>query len=233
MVSDKKIPANIIGNHSIELITLTCPIRNSNPLLVDPAAFRLTSSDTYGISIYNCDLQYVDWSFLKDFSNLMTFSIQTSSNLHKSFYTLPTATLTSLYTFKLKSVMGLNGFNSTSLKFPAPPPYGLITFSVKYCYDVGHEALGNLMAKWVTPTSIDTLRTIYLIGNSLTRFPPEINKYNQVNTAEFWANRPPLKIQSGSFNFKAPVDYLAIDNANVVSISPGAFQGIGICFFFT
>jgi len=149
---DQNIPANVIGNHSIGEISIHCPGKQS-PLRVNSAAFSLTKLFTETLNIFNCNLRYLNWSFLEGFSNLRRLSIAANSyNLHQRFYTLPTRTLAKLDIFGLDSVLGLNGFNNTCLKFPAPPPKGLFAISIDNCYDVGTAALQNILEKWVTPT---------------------------------------------------------------------------------
>ncbi len=177
---DQNIPANVIGNHSIGKITIHCPGKNS-PLRVDSAAFSLTKLATKSLTISNCNLKYLDWSFLKGFSYLSSLNIvANSSNLHQRFYTLPTRTLAKLEIFHLDSVLGLNGFNHTCRKFPAPPPKGLTELYINNCYDVGTDALQNLLTKWVTRTSRRSLESLSLSNNSLTRVPSEVYRYGLV-----------------------------------------------------
>ena len=224
---DEKIPSNFIGNNSISMITLQCSDRNS-PLRVDPAAFSVTKSVTSSLNIYKCNLKYLNWSFLKGFSKLGTLYIYDSMNLHQTFYTLPTTSLVNLNTVSFNSVMGLNGFNKTCLKFPAPPSNGLSYFELKQCYDLGSSAVQNILAKWVRPTSTNTLITLDLSYNTLTSIPPEISKFNQLEVLDLSGQKQPWILQSGSFNFKNPVRTIAFGSSCLTSISPGAFQGIYI-----
>lgn len=222
---DRKIPAGITGQHKIGKITLECPSRKTNPLIVDPAAFNSTKSSTVELNVKNCDLQKLDWSFLKNFSYLTTLNIFSSSNLHLTFYTLPTATLKNLRVFFLNTVMGLNGFKTTNLAFPAPPPSGLSTLWIWYCYDFDSPALQIFLAKWVTPTSALSLSSFHLGANSFTEFPSEIKKYTEVQSFGIWANAKPLNIPKGSFDFRGEINFVDLDLSKISFISPGAFKG--------
>jgi len=227
---DQYIPGNVIGNHSIGMITLQCSGKNS-PLRVDSAAFSLTKLFTDTLNISNCNLQYLDWSFLKGFSSLRSLHIvANSSNLHQRFHTLPTRSLAKLKVFQLDSVLGLNGFNRTCLKFPAPPPKGLTALYIDNCYDVGTAALQNFLAKWVTPT--ETLQSLSLTKNSLSRIPSEVSKY-VLSDVDISGNLQPLKIQDVSFNVFRPYSpwpgpngaSLILRNSKITYISPGTFKG--------
>lgn len=229
---DQKIPANFIGNSSIDGILLRCTGQNS-PLRVDSAAFSATQLYTKSLYISYCNLKYLNWSFLKGFSKLSSLTIDHSLNLHQKFYTLPTASLSSLNTVSFLSIVGLNGFNNTCLKFPPPPPKGLSYLSITECYDLGTAAVQNILSKWVRPTSTDTLKTLLLSFNTLTSIPSEIAKFNELNDVQCVEQKRPLAIQSGSFNFKKPkssLDFtrriLDFSSSHITSISPGAFQGI-------
>jgi len=208
---DQNIPANVIGNHSIGKITIHCPGKNS-PLRVDSAAFSLTKLATKSLTISNCNLKYLDWSFLKGFSNLISLNIvANSSNLHQRFYTLPTRTLAKLEIFHLDSVLGLN---------------------INNCYDVGTDALQNLLTKWVTRTSRRSLESLSLSNNSLTRVPSEVYRYGLVYV-EISGNLQPLTLPNLSFYAVAGYSFvpygnpptLILSNSKITSISPGAFQG--------
>lgn len=225
-VKDTKIIANTVGNHTISALTISCPARKKNPLLVDSAAFTVTKSVTSVITITGCDLKLVDWSFLKGFSRLFFLSIQYSSNFHTTFYTMPASTFTSLTFVSLYGIDGMNGFNDTSLKFPPPVPNGLSAFWVWFSYDLTTAAVQNLLATWVTPTSTNTLANIVVGGNNLTTIPPDVSKYTKTNDVNFWDNSQPMIIQSGAFNYTTPVQSLLLESSQITSVSPGAFIGI-------
>jgi len=207
-LNDSKIIAGIIGSHTIGKLDLYCPIRKTNPLLVDPAAFTQTKSVTDTLQVSNCDMKSVDWSFLKGFSNLSFIIFDYNSNLHTTFYTFPTSTLTSLNTFFLLGMVGMNGFNNASLKFPPPVPNGLSSFWIWFAYDMTTAAVQNLLAKFVTPKSQNTLTSIQLGGNAFTTVPSEFSKYTQLTDVQFWENSQPWQIQSGAFNITVPVQTL-------------------------
>jgi len=229
-IKDLKIPANVVGNHSIGNIALSCP-GQSSLLRVDSAAFSFTKSVTDTLNISNCNLNFLNWSFLKGFSNLGSLNIvANSSNLHKRFHTLPVKTLTNLRIFHLDSVLGLNGFNQTCIKFPAPPPNGLSYLRIDNCFDLGSTALQILLQKWVTPTSTETLTSLHLNANSLTRIPSEISKYNALLDVDISGNHRSLTIEPKSFIISTGYDpysmvSLSLRNSKITSISPGAYRG--------
>lgn len=225
---DYQVISNIIGNHSIETITLNCPNRKNNPLVVQQNAFTLTESSTTELNIENCDLRLLNWSFLKGFSNLDTFSVKYSSNIHLTFSTFPSKSLKSLSSIYWYSIVGIGNFNSYT-KFPAPLVNGLTKLRIWSCDELGDNSMNIILNKWITPASRSTLNNIQLAGLNLTKIPLEMSKYNNLNTLYFSENIHPMTIQAGALNFTSPVLYMYFDVANVNSISPGAFTGIYYC----
>jgi len=166
-INDTKIIPNVIGNHSVGTLVIGCPKRKTM-LIVDPAAFSGTKSVTTDFYTVGCDLRKLNWSFLSGFTKLTSLNVVVCSNFHVTFFsTIPSATLTSLSIFSLNSVTGLNGFNNNSMKAPAKLPKGLGQVYIVYCYDLGDAALQNLLAKWVTPSSANTLTLLEVGGTSL------------------------------------------------------------------
>ena len=224
--------SNIIGSHTIGTITLSCAIRKTTPLIVDKAAFTSSKLVTKTLNIDNCDLNQVDWSFLRGFSSLSTFYIQFSSNVHTKFHTLPTLTLTNLKNVYWLSVMGLNGFSSNSLKFPPSPPNGLADFQVRSSYDANDDAFQNILEKWIVPTSRRTLTTLKLYENTLTKIPLAVSKLNALTNAWFFGNAITLNIKPGTFNLTNSVQLLGLAGAKITSIDPGVFSGMALAFNF-
>lgn len=224
--SDSIIIANVTANHAIGSLTINCPNRIT-PLQVDPSAFTNTKLATSSLTVQNCNLSSLNWAFLTDFSNLSSLSISSASDLHQTFYTLPTSTLTILSSFNLFSVMGMNNFYNTSRKFrwPAPAPYGFDSVRIWYCYDLGDDAIDYFFTRFITPSSEDTLLNLGLAGNNITYIPKDVQRYNQLRSSEFFENLQPWSIQTNAFQFQQPVNYLSIDDNQITYIAPGAFSG--------
>ncbi len=63
-------------------------------------------------------------------------------------------------------------------------------------------------------------------GNSLTKIPLDVLKFNQLNTANFYENVIPLTIPAGALNFNATVNTIYLDDSHITSVPDGAFKGI-------
>lgn len=223
-INDKGIIANVIGNHLIDSLVLTCPLRSSS-LIVDPAAFSFTKNFTSSLTIKGCDLIQLNWAFLSGFSKLSSLSISNSANLHNTFSTLPSTTLPRLTSLSLFSIMGLNGFTDPRVQFPRPLPNGLSSLFVGSCYDLNDVAMQNFLAKWVTPTSSKKLVFLNVVASRLSNIPKEVSKYTKLTTAGFFGNLVPMTFKKGAFNFSDPVEAFNNDFSQINSIEDGAFIG--------
>jgi Leucine-rich repeat (LRR) protein len=67
---------------------------------------------------------------------------------------------------------------------------------------------------------------LWLTSNQLTQIPTQLSSFSQLTQLDLSNNSFPV-ISSGSFIFKAPVDYLYLESDSISSIDPDAFQGIG------
>ena len=224
--SDSIIIANVTANHTIGSLTINCPNRIT-PLQVDPSAFINTKLATSSLSVQNCNLSSLNWTFLTGFSNLSSLSISTGSDLHQTFYTLPTSTLTMLSSMGLYSIMGMNNFYNTSSKFkwPAPVPNGLNSVEIEYNYDLSDNGLEHFFTRFLTPSAEDTLTYLTIAANNMTFLPVDIQKFNQLQTAQFFENLQPWSLPKGSFNFQQPANVLYLDDTSINSIASGAFSG--------
>lgn len=222
---DQNIPANLIGNQTVRELVLSCPTRRNYSLSVDRLALTSTKEVTATLYIENCDLKTLDWSFLSGFSLLESLYIDYSSNLPNTFYTLPTSSLTRLVMFSLNNVLGIEGFNNNSLKFPKPVPNGIASLWIWFCDNITDTTMDNILTKWVTPTSADSMNSFQLAGADITRIPSDIFKYTQLEDVTIFDCFKLSTIQYRSFNFeKVPTIYL--DHNVISSVSPGAFSGI-------
>lgn len=226
--NDTMIPANVIGKQKIAQLTLNCPSRFTN-FRVDRLAFASSAQTVSSVSISNCDLFMVDWSFLTNFTKMTSFSVSSSDNIHWTFNTFPSGTLTSLTSITLQKIRNMNGFQNPYFKYPAIVAQGLTAVTIKYCYDFGDDALENLLTKWITPSSVDTLTQLDLSGNSLTQIPLDMPKFKKLYVLRLFENLVPWTIQSYAFNIELPPSSrstLMLDDSEIQSIEPGAFQGI-------
>ncbi len=222
---DRKVIANLIGNRTtIGSLYLSCPTR-SYLLSIDPAAFSSTKAVTKTLYILKCDLNALNWAFIASFSNLRSVNILFSSNLHQTFYTLPSASLTKLSNVYLKSIIALDGFSNASIKFPPAPPKGLSSLFIGYCYNFGSFALENLLSKWVLPSSKNTLTSLVVAANNLTHIPSSVSKLTKLVDIEIYENMQPLKLVKGAFNFTEPVEALYMDYCDIATIPVGTYSG--------
>lgn len=224
--NDTKIISNILGNRvTTGNLNLGCPTR-SIPLVIDPAAFsNATKEVTSVLTILNCELNKLNWAFLSGFNNLVSINVLSCSNFHSTFSTFPSASLTRLTSLYLKSIIELDGFSSSTIRFPPPLPNGLESLYIGYCYNFGSVALGNLLTKWVTPTSQDTMLLLAVTGNNLTQIPPDVSKFKSLAFVEFYENMQPLKLSKGAFNFSTPVQAIYMDYSKIAFVPTGAYSG--------
>lgn len=216
------IPPNILGNYQIKsFVKIYC--NNEFPLVVDPQAFNpLTTQTTNLVYLSGCDLRELDWVFLKDFQQLKTLEIYTSSNVHVSFSTLPE--LPSLNKLEFFSCDGVNELTS----FPR-----LISGSLKhisiYHSQLNDDAAGRIL-DWILQSSSETLPYIGFAWNSLTKIPSQICSFTALQTVDFNKNLFSL-ISANSFCFKStdsvsPYGYgINLQNSGISEIEIGAFQG--------
>jgi len=118
--------------------------------------------------------------------------------------------------------------------YPPIVSQGLTEVTIRYCYDFGDDALEHLFAKWITPSSVDTLTRLELTGNSLTQIPLDVPKFKNLDFLRLYENMVPLTIQSHAFNIQLPLNsrsILMLDDSEIQSIEPGAFQGVPFYHF--
>nr|CAH0107179.1 unnamed protein product [Daphnia galeata] len=65
---------------------------------------------------------------------------------------------------------------------------------------------------------------LWLTSNQLTQIPTQLSSFSQLTQLDLSNNSFPV-ISSGSFIFKAPVDYLYLESDSISGIDPDAFQG--------
>lgn len=226
---DTIIPAGLIGNHTFGGLTINCPNRFT-PLMVDPMAFTLTGVMTAALTVKNCDLSKLDWSFIKSFNSMTDLTVTTSSNLHTMFYTFPSSNLNDLYRITLTFITGMNGFANASLKYPPILQAELEKVEISYCYDLTDAALDRLLTKWIVPSGKDSIEELTIIGNSLTTIPLNLPAMDGLYKVDFSNNMQPLSLQNGDFDFTnanglQPIQFLLMDNSLIYYIEPGTFKG--------
>ena len=129
-INSTQLMADLIGNvTTFQTIDINCwypSYINQWGLVIDANAFRSTKSVTRELSILNCDLSQLNWSFISNFTNLQSLFLSGNDNFIASFYTLPSASLPRLTDLAIRASSGLNdGFLNLSLRYPEPLKQGL------------------------------------------------------------------------------------------------------------
>lgn len=80
---------------------------------------------------------------------------------------------------------------------------------------------------WLLKSSADTLSTVYLSGDHLTRIPPEIANFTNLDDFEIMFNSDPMMIPEGSIvsTDEHPIHWLELSFSHIYKIEPGAFEG--------
>jgi len=186
--------------------------------------------ESFGIE--NCDLSQLNWAFLNGFTKFSDIGIGNCDNFAATFNTFPSASLTALSKLSLGKLSDMDKLVATSYRYPTVLKNGLTHLTIAdvvYPSTTTDTILQNFLANWITPSSRKTLRELRLDGNSMTKVPSEISKYNNLIDVNIW-NSQPWIVQSNAFNMtkNTTIDArsLSISSSKITSIQPGAFQGI-------
>ena len=213
------IPAELLSGKRVGNILLTCPFPNWQ-LAIDADAFRSSSDYAFFFFSAGCDLSQLDFSsVLNSFVKLSTIFISQSSNV-KGIQNLPT--LPSLKQLAITYSTGLEQISDFSR-------LGLIQLKRFWLNgnQLGDEIIDIILnAIASSPSASTSLEMLWLTSNQLTQIPTQLSSFSQLTQLDLSNNSFPV-IPSGSFIFKAPVDYLYLESDSISSIDPDAFQGIG------
>ena len=223
------ISANLLGLHKINILNIAC--WNRDRLVIDPGAFSLSGRSTRSVHMTDCDLEFLDLSFLAPFVDLIVISIHNSFNIGKAKW----AHMPPLPALSRLIIEDENPLNSTTNRwaYNLPPlTRGLETIQL---FGIGFS--GNVAAdrifQWLLNTSAETLEFIQ-IGrwSNMTRFPRQLSSFKKLNEVIIECQNFAFKvIETNSIAMNGnSFKLLAIKSCGVQEIHPGAFAGILIEF---
>lgn len=224
--SDTTIPGDLVGNRTVTTLTLSCPTFTSY-LSINLNAFRASKSSLTSFNIRNCDLRNFTYNWLTDFTALTSISIYGSFNNNRGFYTLPY--LPALTGIRFESI-GITYYANpyTHAEFPILANnqigQGLSSFDLIYSSQFTDSAIKSFL-NWLLPTSADTLTSMSISADSLSRFVPQMGSFSKLNSLSVYNNFVPSTLPPGSFYFNVPVSGIYSDNSKIYNISAGAFYG--------
>ena len=228
------IPANFLSYRILTwYLTLECPSRVNDqneidqvPIIIDPNAFN--SSANYfkkQLTIWNCDLSHLNFSFLIGFAKLSHIHIinPTSIEMANWEYLPP---LPSLIELEIRDDNGViqNDWNGWTLKLP-PLTKGLETF---ICYGGVDDEAADRLVQWLLNSSATTLQLLDMFQTKLTRIPPEISNFeNLIQKLRITCKDSEIKVlMENSINFvNAPPSEIQISYCGTGELMPGAIQG--------
>ncbi len=211
------IPANILGNKRASIVSIRCPVPTFQ-LRVDINAFRFSQNDMNRILIQYCDLTLLSLAFLENFESLNYLGLSSSSNVQRaivSMRAMPALESLSLYNSR--------GLNEANWVYPNRLVNGLVELD---CGANGLEdaAIDRLMS-WLSLSSTDSLEVAYFDSNSLTKVPPGLGNFFELNAVDFSYNKI-TALPRRSLIFTADVVRVNLAGNQISTIAPEAFVGI-------
>ena len=217
--ANQTIPADLLNNHSAKLIQIYCP-SSDYFFSLDPQAFLSSNYTMETIKFYNCDISLLDFYFLSGFEQLSGVYFSGMSNVHLANW-LSFPSLPNLVDFNMYFSTGLNEWTA----FPnlARGLSALLLYSNEI-----QDAAMNRILNWAAKYSADTLQTLRLNDNNITKIPVQLQVASpftklQILSLQTQKTEIPL-IPRGSF-YAIPPFILAASSNGIANIKDGAFQG--------
>ncbi len=90
------------------------------------------------------------------------------------------------------------------------------------------EGMSGLV-DWLLSTSKNTLNTLDVSFPNITKTPPQLGSFQQLNVLNMFSNQADLTLSTGSIysagNASLSSCYSSITDSRIVSVEPGAFKG--------
>lgn len=246
------IPANLLNGRDSPTVTLVCPTL-ATPLTADSGAFGVPKT----IRILGCDMSQINYDDLfTSFTDIESLSFFRSSGIR----TLPNVRSDKLRTLQFSSIsdltnladlgipLVLSGLWSLTIQtstvfrqWDATADWSQLEYLSLFDNQMDGETveaiLESLLAVTASGLEQNRLSVLNLSKNRLTRIPPQIRSFSQLNRIRMAENNISI-VHGGSFNFRVSVspqgDYPGIDLAfnTLTNIEPDAFQGTPVHTFY-
>ena len=212
------LPPDFLGNTSVTHRIFIQGSKKSN-LVIDPLAFRSSQNSLVEFSVSNVDFGLQNnFSFLNEFNKLEGLHIIDTINL-AAFQFLP----------PLPSLKHLSVANCPSefnqIAFPDLRSAELKKLELNY-NEISDQTADEIVAKLAASTSADSLESLDLHKNSLTRIPSHVGSaFPNLKTVSLYDNNISY-ISSFSLTFSSPyLESLYLFRNKIKTIERGAFRG--------
>lgn len=210
------IPADLLGFNKAQEILIRCPSRNFE-LEIHPDAFRISASSAKIVEIRNCLVNHLDFLFLASYEVLNDLAVLESS--FPALNGLPL--LPNLHRLTISSCVDFNSWNTEF--------YLMALQELRLEGDSLDDSSVDLILKRImdgSETIVNTLTTLHLNNNSLTKVPNLVAEFNGLSNLKLSQNNISM-ITSDSLIFKAPeVYYVGLEDISLNEIELGSFGGI-------
>ena len=219
----------------VQHVEITCPFKHFR-FKVDPidtseknASIPLGYPITIELTISNCDLNGLNYAFLKSLINIKQLKIISSANVHldSSWTNALESLIPSLKTLEICHCSGISVAGLNQSRSWLESDVNIKTLSLWH-NDKLDDAMMDAILKWVGISSAGSLEILDIKLNALTRIPPRISSFRSLKVLDLSGNIIPI-ITKGSLSFTSPITFLHIDNCSIEKIEPRAFNGNMIC----
>ena len=213
------IPKDVVATNWAAKIILTGSENNPENYCpeIHPEAFRSSSNVTEEFAINWIDMSQMDFSFLVDFNELRILRIYNSINAHLS-------NLPSLLNLTELHVRYTAGINNWTHNFPARLPSGLVSI-IMQDNTLNDEAVNRLLNWILNGPSRNTLRYLFLSGNTLTRIPRQLKSFSNLADISIDRQKEPGFGFLAFFSLPSSIRFLNLSSNYITGIQPGSFQG--------
>lgn len=223
-IDGDSIPDKFLGSGENQINFLFLDgANNRNVMEVNSLAFDGGAVNNFYIS--NCDVSNV--TFLSGMGPMMEIKFENSSNLHEFLPTIPTDfEMSSLHITKCRNMDLIDGID----KLPNLLN-GIQEFTATDNEDLNDETV-DLFLTWLTIFSTNTLETVDIVNNKLTKLPSSIFFYRSIKLRNFRFNENNIQtgiLEEDSVTFVTPSYILDLSNCGIHTLKPGAIKGIVKC----
>ena len=230
------IPSHLLGSHSANILNLICSndykdgiihiVKKALKLTIDPDAFSSSKNSTTLLTITRCDLEKLDFSFLKGFHRLEKIEITNPFNIGKAdwgrFPSLPA--LQTLF---------INDGNPSDLNGSRwvdnlPSLHNGLSHVTFQGIGFSGDEVADRLTQWLIDYSIETLQTISIQNwFSLTRLPRRLfSSFKQLLCIDFSCGNYKIDvIEEGAIDGVSASVVVAVQNCGIREIKRDAFRG--------
>ena len=214
---ENKIPPNLLGDNPVEeIIKFDC--QQQKRLAIHPDAFKASREFTLHLLLVHCNLDGMNFSFLKDFRKMISIQLNNNTNIHRADWeSLPP--LPALYMLLIKN-MKLDEWTH----FPTLDN-GLRSISLSENF-IGDGAMDRIIQWLIDSKSADTLVLLDITSTHLTAIPRKMFSLKMLKTL-LMDHNPIKTFQTNSNDVSVAFGYprLSLFSCKIDTIDPDVFQG--------